>query len=105
MRAGSPENDWREDCVSRRVLELFVTTWTSMILHTPQARHGGSPAQGCRVRTCQGISGNYKMLTQTLGEIEASGMLTRPVQALLTDQGGAELRHRVELTLGCLRDQ
>ena len=39
MQPGAPEEEWREDCAPRRVLELFATKWTSMVLHTLQARH------------------------------------------------------------------
>ncbi len=41
MLAGAPEDTLREDCAPRRVLALFTTKWTSMILHTLHVRHGG----------------------------------------------------------------
>ena len=28
----SDDEDWREDCALRRILELFSTNWTSMVL-------------------------------------------------------------------------
>ncbi|MDX6805069.1 helix-turn-helix domain-containing protein [Terrihabitans rhizophilus] len=78
MDAGSAEEGWREDCAPRRVLELFATKWTSMILHTLHARHGGAARTGVLQRSLPGIS--KKMLTQTLREMEASGLITRHVQ-------------------------
>jgi DNA-binding HxlR family transcriptional regulator len=78
MEAGSAEDSWREDCAPRRVLELFATKWTSMILHTLHARHGGAARTGVLQRSLPGIS--KKMLTQTLREMEASGLITRHVQ-------------------------
>ncbi len=77
MLSGSDEDEWREDCAPRRVLTLFATKWTSMILHTLHARHGDQARTGVLLRTLPGIS--KKMLTQTLREMEASGLLTRHV--------------------------
>lgn len=77
MLAGAPEDSWREDCAPRRVLELFTTKWTSMILHTLHARHEGRSRTGVLQRSLPGIS--KKMLTQTLREMEASGLITRHV--------------------------
>ncbi len=77
MKAGSLEEEWREDCAPRRVLELFSTKWTSMILHTLHARHGGRARTGVLQRSLPGIS--KKMLTQTLREMEGSGLITRHV--------------------------
>lgn len=78
MQPGSDEEEWREDCAPRRVLTLFATKWTSMILHTLHARHGGEARTGVLLRSLPGIS--KKMLTQTLREMEASGLLTRHVR-------------------------
>lgn len=78
MRPGSPDAEWREDCAPRRVLELFATKWTSMVLHTLHARHGGVARTGVLQRSLPGIS--KKMLTQTLREMEGAGLLTRHVQ-------------------------
>jgi DNA-binding HxlR family transcriptional regulator len=78
MKPGSPEEQWREDCAPRRVLELFATKWTSMVLHTLHARHGGSARSGALLRSLPGIS--KKMLTQTLRDMETSGLVTRSVQ-------------------------
>ncbi|MFC4167332.1 winged helix-turn-helix transcriptional regulator [Teichococcus aestuarii] len=78
MDQGSPEAEWREDCAPRRVLALFATKWTSMVLHTLHARHQGAARTGVLLRSLPGIS--KKMLTQTLREMEASGLLTRHVQ-------------------------
>jgi DNA-binding HxlR family transcriptional regulator len=79
MDAGTAENEWREDCAPRRVLELFATKWTSMILHTLHARHGGAARTGVLQRSLPGIS--KKMLTQTLRDMADSGLITRHVQS------------------------
>ena len=73
-----PANEWREDCAPRRVLALFTTKWTSMILHTLQARHDGRARTGVLLRSLPGIS--KKMLTQTVREMETNGLLSRHVQ-------------------------
>jgi len=75
MQPGSDEEQWREDCAPRRVLELFSTKWTSMILHTLHARHGGTARSGALHRSLPGIS--KKMLIQTLRELEESGLIER----------------------------
>lgn len=77
MRHGTPDEDWREDCAPRRVLELFATKWTSMLLHTLHARHDGAARTGVLHRSLPGLS--KKMLTQTLREMEASGLIDRQV--------------------------
>lgn len=77
MQSGSPEEVWREDCAPRRILELFATKWTSMILHTLHVRHGGAARTGVLLRSLPGIS--KKMLTQTLRDMEASGLVSRHV--------------------------
>ncbi len=77
MQPGTPEEAWREDCAPRRVLEVFATKWTSMILHTLHARHGGNARTGVLQRSLPGIS--KKMLIQTLRELEASGLVQRHV--------------------------
>ena len=81
MQPGSAESEWREDCAPRRVLELFATKWTSMILHTLDARHGGHARTGVLQRSLPGIS--KKMLVQTLREMEASGLVSRHVQQVV----------------------
>lgn len=55
MQSGSEEDEWREDCAPRRVLELFSTKWTSMILHTLHARHEGQARIGGLQRSLPGI--------------------------------------------------
>jgi len=75
MQPGSDEEQWREDCAPRRVLELFSTKWTSMILHTLHARHDGTARSGALHRSRPGIS--KKMLIQTLRELEQSGLIER----------------------------
>jgi DNA-binding HxlR family transcriptional regulator len=81
MRPGTPDEEWREDCAPRRVLELFATKWTSMVLHTLHARHGGVARTGVLQRSLPGIS--KKMLTQTVRDMEASGLLSRHVQSAM----------------------
>lgn len=78
MRPGTPDSEWREDCAPRRVLALFATKWTSMVLHTLHARHGGTARSGVLLRSLPGIS--KKMLTQTLREMEQVGLIDRIVQ-------------------------
>ena len=77
MTRGTPEEAWREDCAPRRTLDLFATKWTSMVLHTLAARHGGRARTGVLHRSLPGIS--KKMLTQTLRDMEETGLLTRHV--------------------------
>ena len=48
-----------------------------MILHTLHARHHGAARTGALKRSLPGIS--MKMLTQTLREMEGSGLVTRHV--------------------------
>lgn len=105
MQPGSPEDDWREDCAPRRVLEIFATKWTSMVLHTLHARHAGRARTGVLQRSLPGIS--KKMLTQTLREMETSGLITRHVESTLppaVEYRLTELGHRfvepVELLYG-----
>ena len=81
MQAGSAEEEWQEDCAPRRVLSLFATKWTSMVLHTLHARHHGVCRTGVLQRSLPGIS--KKMLTQTLREMEGIGLVTRHVQSAL----------------------
>jgi len=81
MQPGTSEEEWREDCAPRRVLALFATKWTSMILHTLHARHGGAARTGALQRSLPGVS--KKMLTQTLRDMEESGLLTRHVHSAI----------------------
>jgi DNA-binding HxlR family transcriptional regulator len=109
MQPGTPDDEWREDCAPRRVLELFATKWTSMVLHTVHVRHGGAARTGVLQRSLPGIS--KKMLTQTVREMEASGLLTRTVRSTippmveyrLTDLG-RRFVEPVELLYGWGRD-
>lgn len=78
MKTGSAEAEGREDCAPRRVLDLFATKWLSMVLHALHARHGGRARTGVLLRSLPGIS--KKMLTQTLREMEARGLVLRHVQ-------------------------
>lgn len=77
MTAPFIDDSWREDCAPRRVLDLFATKWTSMILHVLHARLDGIARTGVLQRSLPGIS--KKMLTQTLREMERRGLLTRHV--------------------------
>jgi DNA-binding HxlR family transcriptional regulator len=81
MQAGTPDAEWREDCAPRRVLELFATKWTSMVLHTLHARHAGTARTGVLLRSLPGIS--KKMLTQTVRDMEASGLIDRHVRSTI----------------------
>ncbi|WP_203309862.1 winged helix-turn-helix transcriptional regulator [Sphingomonas beigongshangi] len=81
MSPGTHDDEWREDCAPRRVLELFATKWTSMVLHTLHARHAGVARTGVLQRSLPGIS--KKMLTQTVREMEASGLLSRHVRSTI----------------------
>ena len=81
MQPGSIEDEWCEDCAPRRVLALFATKWTSMVLHTLHLRHQGACRTGALHRSLPGIS--KKMLTQTLREMEEVGLVTRHVQSAI----------------------
>lgn len=93
MQPGSDDDLWQEDCAPRRVMEMFATKWTSMVLHALQARHGGRARSGVLLRSLPGVS--KKMLTQTLREMEASSLIDRhasdapiaTVEYSLTDLG------------------
>ncbi|WP_230480685.1 winged helix-turn-helix transcriptional regulator [Sphingomonas sp. Leaf21] len=109
MQPGTPDGEWREDCAPRRVLELFSTKWTSMVLHTLHARHAGAARTGVLLRSLPGIS--KKMLTQTLRDMEAGGMISRHVQSAvppMVEYRLTNLGHRfvepVELLYGWGRD-
>jgi len=56
-----------EDCAPRRVLELFASKWTSMVLHALHTLHGGTARTGVLQRSLPGIS--KKMLTRTVFEV------------------------------------
>jgi DNA-binding HxlR family transcriptional regulator len=75
MKAGTSEDQGREDCAPRRVLELFSAKWISMVLHTLGTRHAGSARSNALHRSLPGIS--RKVLTQTLRDLEHAGALTR----------------------------
>jgi len=81
MQQGSAEEEWREDCAPRRVLSLFATKWTSMVLHTMHALHADAARTGALQRSLPGIS--KKMLTQTLRDMEEVGLITRHVQSVV----------------------
>ncbi|WP_367348949.1 winged helix-turn-helix transcriptional regulator [Sphingobium yanoikuyae] len=81
MLPGTAEEEWREDCAPRRVLSLFATKWTSMVLHTLHARHRGACRTGVLQRSLPGIS--KKMLTQTLRDMQETGLISRHVQSAI----------------------
>jgi DNA-binding HxlR family transcriptional regulator len=81
MQSGTREGEWREDCAPRRVLALFATKWTSMVLHTLHSQHRGAARTGVLQRSLPGIS--KKMLTQTLRQMEETGLLTRHVHSTI----------------------
>nr|WP_276039790.1 helix-turn-helix domain-containing protein [Sphingomonas sp. GM_Shp_1] len=62
-------------------MELFATKWTSMVLHTLHARHQGAARTGVLLRSLPGIS--KKMLTQTVRDMETSGLISRHVQSAI----------------------
>ncbi len=80
-----------------------------MILHTLQARHDGRARSGVLHRSLTGIS--KKMLTQTLRELEASGLVVREivqgnppgVDYALTSLGTLMIQP-IELVYGWARD-
>lgn len=109
MKPGTPDEEWREDCAPRRVLALFATKWTSMVLHTLHARHGGAARTGVLQRSLPGVS--KKMLTQTLREMEETGLVTRAVLSAIPPAVeyrltplGARFVEPVELLYGWGRD-
>ncbi|SDW41262.1 winged helix-turn-helix transcriptional regulator [Roseicitreum antarcticum] len=73
------DDDWSEDCAPRRVMEIFATKWTSMILHTLHARHSGAARSGALHRSLPGLS--KKMFVQTLRDMETSGLIERRVDS------------------------
>jgi DNA-binding HxlR family transcriptional regulator len=75
MRAAIADEDWAEDCAPRRVLELFGSKWTTMVLHVLHRRWEGSARSGALLRSLPGVS--KKMLFQTLREMEESGLVSR----------------------------
>jgi DNA-binding HxlR family transcriptional regulator len=109
VELGSPEHEWREDCAPRRVLEIFATKWTSMVLHALHVRLGGCARTGVLHRGLPGIS--KKMLIQTLRDMEATGLVTRHVHGTvppavdytLTDLG-RRFVEPIELLYGWARD-
>jgi DNA-binding HxlR family transcriptional regulator len=81
LRSGTPDHEWREDCAPRRMLEIFETKGTTMILYVLYLRFDGCARTGTLHRGLPGIS--KKMLTQTLRDMEASGLLTRYVHGII----------------------
>ncbi|GLS33612.1 transcriptional regulator, HxlR family [Mesorhizobium albiziae] len=64
----------RENCPQRRIHYILSGKWTSMVLY---ALSHGTMRTGQLERTLPGVS--KKMLTQTLREVEASGLVKRKV--------------------------
>ncbi|MCY1371660.1 putative HTH-type transcriptional regulator YybR [compost metagenome] len=69
-----PEIVLREDCPQRRIHYILNGKWTSMVLF---ALSHGAMRTGQLERALPGVS--KKMLTQTLREVEASGLVLREV--------------------------
>lgn len=66
-----------EDCAPRRILELFRSKWTTMVIHALHAAPAGLLRTGELQRSLPGIS--KKMLTQALREMERDGLVVRRV--------------------------
>ena len=81
MQPVSDDREGHEDCAPRRVLEIFATKWTSMILHTLHSVHGGQARTGVLHRSLPGLS--KKMLVQTLREMEHSGLIDRQAESVV----------------------
>lgn len=77
MTPDSRDHDWGEDCAPRRVLDIFASKWTSMVLHVLHIRLDGCARTGLLLRSLPGIS--KKMLTQTLRDMETAGLVARRV--------------------------
>ncbi len=76
--------DWVEgqlffyaDSPARRIMDLFSTKWSSMVLHALYHWPEGRARTGAVQRSLQGIS--KKMLFQTLKELEQRGLIARHV--------------------------
>jgi DNA-binding HxlR family transcriptional regulator len=65
-----------QNCPSRRALSLIADKWTMLVLY---ALLRGTKRYGELQRIIQGVS--KKMLTQTLRDLEANGLLQRKVFA------------------------
>jgi DNA-binding HxlR family transcriptional regulator len=109
MQPGSNEEEWREDCAPRRVLAIFSTKWTSMVLHAIHVRHGDAARPGALLRSLPGIS--KKMLTQTLRDMEDIGLLSRHVHSAVPpaveyrlSELGLRFVEPVEMLYGWARD-
>ena len=61
-------------CPTRRVLDLIADKWTTLVIHLLA---GGTYRYSDLHRSIDGIS--QKMLTQTLRELEANGLVLRKV--------------------------
>ena len=86
-------DDWREDCAPRRVLDLFSTKWTSMVLHTLWARHAGQARSGALHRSLHacGMSRSAAALL-TCGVLRVTRQDLRRVSVLQTSPRRAEAR-------------
>jgi DNA-binding HxlR family transcriptional regulator len=63
-----------ENCPSREVLNMIADKWTVMVIY---ALSKGTARHSQLLHSISGIS--QKMLTQTLRQLEASGLVTRTV--------------------------
>ena len=78
-----------ENCLPRRVMELFATKWTSMVIHALNHWPGGKCRTGELQRALPGIS--KKMLVQTLRDVEQRGLVYRHVHNVVPPKVEYEL--------------
>lgn len=84
-----PPNVYADNCPTRRALDMIADRWTVLVV----GLLGGGPQRFSALkRQIGGIS--QKMLTQTLRELERSGLITRTIYA--------EVPPRVEYELTAL---
>jgi DNA-binding HxlR family transcriptional regulator len=89
-----PASILRKDCPSQGVLDMVASKWSVLILYA--LRHGKLRYSELQ-HTVEGIS--QKMLTQTLRELERSGLVKRivyPVVPPHTEYELTELGHSLE---------
>jgi DNA-binding HxlR family transcriptional regulator len=67
-------NTFWENCPSREVLNMIADKWTVMVIY---ALSKGTARHSALLHSISGIS--QKMLTQTLRQLEASGLVQRTV--------------------------
>lgn len=80
---------FEENCLPRRVMELFAVKWTSMVIHALDRWPGGKCRTGELQRALPGIS--KKMLVQTLRDVEQRGLVYRHVHNVVPPKVEYEL--------------